>query len=196
MTTIYAPLSDDERETLRRCENEMRKSLDLINRGWTGFARHAFIVRDRQLFREKCDTFDEYIEQEFKPLSRSTVYEWLQAAGVVIAIESTPVVIDGESRVIDPPSRISHARELSRLPANVQPYALHEAQERARREDREVTTYDVRRVVTARLGEPAPRTNGDIVHERKQRALCDLVRRVWGQIDEERRSALLEELSK
>lgn len=196
MTTIYAPLSDDERETLRRCENEMRKSLDLINRGWTGFARHAFIVRDRQLFREKCDTFDEYIEQEFKPLSRSTVYEWLQAAGVVIAIESTPVVIDGESRVIDPPARISHARELARLPADIQPYALHEAQERAKNENRTVTTYDVKRVVTARLGEPEPRTNAELAHERQQRALCDLVRRVWGQIDEERRSALLEELSK
>lgn len=194
MTTIYAPLSDDERELLSKCESQMRRSLDLINRGWTGFARHAFIVRDRLLFREKCSTFDEYIEQEFRPLSRSTVYEWLQAAGVVISIESTPVVIDGESRVIDPPSRISHARELARLPADMQPYALHEAQERAKSENRAVTTYDVKRVVTARLGEPTPRTSAEIAHERQQRALCDLVRRVWGQIDAERRSALIEEL--
>jgi hypothetical protein len=76
----------------------------------------------------------------------------------------------------------------------VQPYALHEAQESAKRENRAVTTYDVQRVVTARLSEPAPRRPAELAHERQQRALCDLVRRVWPQIDIERRRELAGEL--
>lgn len=192
MTLMHA-LSRTERDTLTECESQIERALADIRSAWKRIGAALARIHAGRLYREVCDTFDAYVEQRWL-LPRSTAYEWIEAAGVVIAIESTPVVIDGESRVIDPPARISHARELARLPANMQPYALHEAQERAKSENRTVTTYDVKRVVTARLGEPEPRTSAEIAHERQQRALCDLVRRVWGQIDAERRATLLGEL--
>lgn len=193
MTLMHA-LSRTERDTLTECESQIERALADIRSAWKRIGAALARIHAGRLYREVCDTFDAYVEQRWL-LPRSTAYEWIEAAGVVIAIESTPVVIDGESRVIDPPARISHARELARLPADMQPYALHEAQERAKSENRAVTTYDVKRVVTARLGEPEPRTSAELAHERQQRALCDLVRRVWGQIDAERRCALLSELS-
>lgn len=186
-------LSRTERDTLTDCEGQIERALGDIRSAWKRIGAALARIHAGRLYREVCNTFDEYVEQRWQ-LPRSSAYEWIEAAGVVIAIESTPIVIDGESRVIEPPARISHARELARLPADIQPYALHEAQERAKNENRTVTTYDVRRVVTARLGEPEPRTNAELAHERQQRALCDLVRRVWTQIDAERRSALLGEL--
>lgn len=191
MTTLA--LTRTERDTLIDCEGQIERALADIRSAWKRIGAALARIHAQRLYREVCDTFDAYVEQRWM-LPRSTAYEWIEAAGVVIAIESTPVVIDGESRVIDPPARIAHARELARLPADMQPYALHEAQERAKSENRTVTTYDVKRVVTARLGEPEPRTNAELAHERQQRALCDLVRRVWTQIDAERRSALLGEL--
>lgn len=192
MTNTLA-LSRIERDTLTDCEGQIERALADIRSAWKRIGAALARIHAGRLYREVCSTFDAYVEQRWQ-LPRSTAYEWIEAAGVVISIESTPVVIDGESRVIDPPARISHARELARLPADIQPYALHEAQERAKNENRTVTTYDVKRVVTARLGEPEPRTNAELAHERQQRALCDLVRRVWTQIDAERRSALLGEL--
>lgn len=188
-------LTVKERSELTRLECEMQGALESIERAWIRFARAASVIHSKRLYREFCNSFDDYIEQRWRPLSRTTIYEWLQAAGVVIAIESTPIVIDGEARVIDPPARISHARELARLPATEQAPALHEARQMAHeRGASEPTTYEVKRVVTARLGEPEPRTSAEMAHERQQRALCDLVRRVWGQIDAERRSVLLQEL--
>lgn len=192
MTNTLA-LSRIERDTLTDCEGQIERALADIRSAWKRIGAALARIHAGRLYREVCSTFDAYVEQRWQ-LPRSTAYEWIEAAGVVISIESTPVVIDGESRVIDPPARISHARELARLPADIQPYALHEAQERAKNENRTVTTYDVKRVVTARLGEPEPRTSAEMAHERQQRALCDLVRRVWTQIDAERRSALLGEL--
>lgn len=192
MTNTLA-LSRIERDTLTDCEGQIERALADIRSAWKRIGAALARIHAGRLYREVCSTFDAYVEQRWN-LPRSTAYEWIEAAGVVISIESTPVVIDGESRVIDPPARIAHARELARLPADMQPYALHEAQERAKSENRTVTTYDVKRVVTARLGEPTPRTSAEIAHERQQRALCDLVRRVWGQIDAERRGALAHEL--
>lgn len=192
MTNTLA-LSRIERDTLTDCEGQIERALADIRSAWKRIGAALARIHAGRLYREVCSTFDAYVEQRWQ-LPRSTAYEWIEAAGVVISIESTPVVIDGESRVIDPPARIAHARELARLPADMQPYALHEAQERAKSENRTVTTYDVKRVVTARLGEPTPRTSAEIAHERQQRALCDLVRRVWGQIDAERRGALAHEL--
>lgn len=191
MTLMHA-LSRTERDTLTECESQIERALADIRSAWKRIGAALARIHAQRLYREACDTFDEYVELRWQ-LPRSSAYEWIEAAGVVINCEA-PVVIDGESRVIDPPARISHARELARLPANMQPYALHEAQERAKSENRTVTTYDVKRVVTARLGEPEPRTSAEIAHERQQRALCDLVRRVWGQIDAERRATLLGEL--
>ena len=192
MTNTLA-LSRIERDTLTDCEGQIERALADIRSAWKRIGAALARIHAGRLYREVCSTFDAYVEQRWN-LPRSTAYEWIEAAGVVISIESTPVVIDGESRVIDPPARIAHARELARLPADMQPYALHEAQERAKSENRTDTTYDVKRVVTARLGEPTPRTSAEIAHERQQRALCDLVRRVWGQIDAERRGALAHEL--
>lgn len=195
MTTVYAPLTHTEHEALHDCEAQIERAMADIRIAWKRIGAALARIHAQRLYREACDTFDAYVEQRWQ-LPRTTAYEWLQAAGVVIAIESTPVVIDGEMRVIEPPSRIQHARELSRLPARDQAPALHEARQMAEeRGASEPTTYEVRRVVTARLGEPLPRTNGELAHERQQRALCDLVRRVWPQIDAERRSELLTELN-
>ena len=195
MTIALPPLTHTEHEALHDCEAQIERAMADIRIAWKRIGAALARIHAQRLYREACDTFDAYVEQRWQ-LPRTTAYEWLQAAGVVIAIESTPVVIDGEMRVIEPPSRIQHARELSRLPARDQAPALHEARQMAEeRGASDVTTYDVRRVVTARLGEPVPRTNGELAHERKQRALCDLVRRVWGQIDAERRSELLTELN-
>ncbi len=194
MTTIYASLSTVERATLADCEGQIERALGDIRSAWKRIGAALARIHTQRLYREVCDTFDAYVEQRWS-LPRSSAYEWIEAAGVVISIESTPVVIDGESRVIDPPRRIQHARELSRLPAGEQAPALHEARQMAaERGAKEPTTYEVRRVVTARLSEPEPRTSAEMAHERQQRALCDLVRRVWGQIDAERRDALLGEL--
>jgi hypothetical protein len=195
MTTIYAPLNRIERATLDDCEGQIERALGDIRSAWKRIGAALARIHKGRLYREVCDTFDEYVEQRWV-IPRSTAYEWIEAAGVVIAIESTPVIIDGESRVIDPPKRIQHARELSKLPTNEQAPALHEARRMAAtRGATEPTTYEVRRVVTARLGEPAPRPPAELAHERQQRALCDLVRRVWSQIDAEKRSELLQELN-
>lgn len=185
-------LTTTERARLHDCEAQIERAMSDIRSAWKRIGAALARIHAGRLYREFCATFDEYVEQRWS-LPRSSAYEWIEAAGVVINCEQ-PVVIDGETRVIDPPARISHARELARLPANVQPYALHEAQERARGEGRAVTSYDVKRVVTAHLGEPTPRTSAELAHEREQRALCDLVRRVWPQIDIERRAELLREL--
>jgi hypothetical protein len=195
MTIALPPLTHVEHEALHDCEAQIERALADIRSAWKRIGAALARIHDGRLYREFCDTFEAYVEQRWS-LPRSSAYEWMDAAGVVIAIESTPVIIDGESRVIDPPARIGHARELSRLPAREQAPALHEARTLAHeRGASEPTTYEVKRVVTARLGEPLPRSNGELAHERKQRALCDLVRRVWGQIDEARRTALLSELN-
>lgn len=193
MTLMHA-LTRTERDTLHDCEGQIERALADIRSAWKRIGAALARIHAGRLYREVCDTFEAYVEQRWL-LPRSTAYEWIEAAGVVISIESTPVVIDGESRVIDPPARIQHARELSRLPATEQAPALHEARQMAHeRGASEPTTYEVKRVVTARLGEPEPRPNAELAHERQQRALCDLVRRVWTQIDAERRGALAHEL--
>lgn len=192
MTTAYA-LTTTERTTLHDCESQIERALADIRSAWKRIGAALARIHAGRLYREVCQTFDEYVEQRWQ-LPRSSAYEWISAAGVVINCES-PVVIDGEARVIDPPARIQHARELSRLPSHEQAPALHEARQMAReRGASEPTTYEVKRVVTARLGEPEPRTSAEMAHERQQRALCDLVRRVWTQIDAERRGALAHEL--
>lgn len=194
MTTIYASLSTVERATLADCEGQIERALADIRSAWKRIGAALARIHAQRLYREVCDTFDAYVEQRWS-LPRSSAYEWIEAAGVVINCES-PIVIDGESRVIDPPRRIQHARELSRLPAGEQAPALHEARQMAaERGALEPTTYEVRRVVTARLSEPTPRPPALVAHERQQRALCDLVRRVWPQIDAERRTALMQELN-
>ena len=195
MTTVYAPLTHTEHEALHDCEAQIERAMADIRIAWKRIGAALARIHTQRLYREACDTFDAYVEQRWQ-LPRTTAYEWLQAAGVVIAIESTPVVINGEMRVIEPPARIQHARELSRLPAHEQAPALHEARRMAgERGALEPTTYEVRRVVTARLSEPTPRPPALVAHERQQRALCDLVRRVWPQIDAERRTALMQELN-
>lgn len=193
MTNTLA-LSRIERDTLTDCEGQIERALADIRSAWKRIGAALARIHAGRLYREVCSTFDAYVEQRWQ-LPRSTAYEWIEAAGVVISIESTPVVIDGESRVIDPPARISHARELARLPATEQAPALHEARQMAHeRGASEPTTYEVKRVVTARLGEPEPRTSAELSHEREQRALCDLIRRTWPRIDAERRRELLREL--
>jgi hypothetical protein len=193
MTMTLPPLTHVEHETLHDCEAQIERALADIRSAWKRIGAALARIHAQRLYREFCDTFDEYVESRWS-LPRSSAYEWIQAAGVVIAMER-PTIIDGEMRVIEPPARISHARELSRLPAGEMATALHEARQLAgTRGASEPTVYEVRRVVTARLGEPEPRSSAEQAHERQQRALCDLVRRVWGQIDEERRSALLSEL--
>lgn len=195
MTVALAPLTGSERATLADCEGQIERALGDIRSAWKRIGAALARIHAQRLYREFCDTFEAYVEQRWS-LPRSSAYEWIEAAGVVINIESGPVVIDGESRVIEPPRRIQHARELSRLPAGEQAPALHEARQMAaERGASEPTTYDVRRVVTARLGEPTPRSSAELAHEREQRALCDLVRRVWPRIDASKRSELLQELN-
>lgn len=186
-------LTTTERDTLIDCEGQIERALADIRSAWKRIGAALARIHAGRLYREVCDSFDAYVEQRWQ-LPRSSAYEWIEAAGVVIAIESSPIIIDGESRVIDPPARISHARELARLPqAQIAP-ALHEARQMAQvRGASEPTRYEVQRVVTARLHEPAPRLPAEMAHDRQQRALCDLVRRVWTQIDAERRVALLSE---
>lgn len=194
MTTALT-LTRTERDTLTDCEGQIERALADIRSAWKRIGAALARIHAGRLYREVCDTFDEYVESRWQ-LPRSSAYEWIAAAGVVISIEQTPIVIDGESRVIDPPARISHARELSRLPAAEQAPALHEARQIAATRGRaEPTTYEVTRVVTARLGEPTPRTSAEMAHEREQRALCELVRRTWARIDAERRTELLGELN-
>lgn len=194
MTIALAPLSRIERQTLADCEGQIERAMGDIRSAWKRIGAALARIHAGRLYREFCDSFEEYVEARWQ-LPRSSAYEWIEAAGVVINLES-PVVIEGEMRVIDPPKRIQHARELSRLPANEQAPALHEARQMAaERGASDATTYDVRRVVTARLGEPTPRTSAEVAHEREQRALCELVRRTWVRIDGERRTALLSELT-
>jgi hypothetical protein len=194
MTIALTPLTTTERTRLHDCESQIERALSDIRSAWKRIGAALARIHAGRLYREFCDSFDEYVEQRWS-LPRSSAYEWIEAAGVVLNIEAQPVVIEGESRVIDPPSRIAHARELSRLPAGEQAPALYEARQMATtRGATEPTTYEVRRVVTARLGEPTPRTSAELAHEREQRALCDHVRRVWPRIDSERRRELLAEL--
>lgn len=190
ITNGYA-LTADERLSLAACEAEIQSASDAMRDAWRRIGAALARIRDGRLYRAWCNTFEEYVESRWQ-LPRSSAYEWLEAAGVVRNIEAHAVAY---AVVIDPPSRISHANELARLPVTQQAPALVEAREAAAANGRsEPTLYEVRRVVTARLGEPTPRTNAETTHEREQRALCDHVRRIWPRIDGDKRIALLSEL--
>lgn len=192
MTTSLA-LTRIERATLHDCEAQIAAAFGDMRTARHTIGRNLHRIIAGRLHREVCDTVDEYVEMRWN-LPRSTAYEWVQLSQVESALEQ-PVVIDGESRVIDPPARISHAKELAKLPAGAIAPALHEARQMAHeRGASEPTTYEVKRVVFARLGEQAPRTSAELSHEREQRALCDLIRRTWPRIDAERRRELLREL--
>lgn len=194
MTTALT-LTRTERATLHDCEVQIERALGDIRSAWKRIGAALARIHAGRLYREFCNSFDEYVEQRWS-LSRSTAYEWVEAAGVVISIESTPVVIDGESRVIDPPTRISHAKELAKLPAREIAPALYEARQMAReRGASEPTTYEVRRVVFAKLDIAPPVSPAESAHERQQRAVMDHIRRMWAQLDAESRRVLLAELS-
>lgn len=188
---VIAPLSTDERLSLAECEAEIDSQIVRMKDAWRRIGAALGRIHAERLYRAWADTFDEYVEARWQ-LPRATAYEWMQAAGVVINIAAHAKAY---AVVIEPPARISHAQQLARLPNAEQASALIEARESAQANGRsEPTLYEVRRVVTARLGEPAPRTNAETMHEREQRALCDHIRRVWPRIDEDKRIALLSEL--
>lgn len=188
-------LSASENATRAECESEMDTAIEMIRVGWEKFGAALGQVCNGRLYREDYSTFDEYLDEYVYPrwrVARSTAYEWLKAAGVVANIERHAAAY---AVVIKPLARINHARELARLPADQQASALMEARETATANGRhEPTQYEIKRVVTARLGEPTPRTPQETAHEREQRALCDHVRRLWPRIDEDKRIALLSEL--
>lgn len=191
MTTIYAPMTDAERGALRDCEARIERALQRAKRE----AGAALLrIRDERLHREWCDTFEEYVEQRWG-VARSTAYEWLALAGAEVACSTHPVIVDGESRVIEPPKRIAHAVVLSKLPPARQAEALHEARQMATRRGRsEPTIYEVKRVVFAKLDIAPPMSPAQTAHDRQQRAVMEHIRRMWTQLDGESRRKLLNEL--
>jgi hypothetical protein len=191
MTIALAPMTDAERAMLANCEARIERALQRAKRE----AGAALLrIRDERLYREWCDTFEEYVEQRWN-VARSTAYEWLALAGVEIACEQHPVIIAGESRVIEPPKRIAHAVILSKLPATRQAEALHEARQIAtQRGASEPTIYEVKRVVFAKLDIAPPVSPAQAAHERQQRAVMDHIRRMWAQLDTESRRRLAAEL--
>jgi hypothetical protein len=193
MTMTLPPLTHVEHETLHDCEAQIERALADIRSAWKRIGAALARIHAGRLYREFCDTFDEYVESRWS-LPRSSAYEWIEAAGVVIAMER-PAIIDGEMRVIEPPSRISHARELSKLPPARQAEALHEARQVATRQGRqEPTVYEVRRVVFAKLDIAPPQSPAESARDRQQRAVMDHIRRMWAQLDTESRRQLAEEL--
>lgn len=193
MTSIAAQVfSVDERLSLAACEAEIQSACDAMRDAWRRIGAALGRIHRECLYRAWCDTFDEYVESRWA-LPRSTAYEWMQAAGVLVNIERHATAY---RVVVAPPSAIAHALTLARLPVSEQAPALIEARELASTNGRsEPTKYEVMRVVTARLGEPSPRTTTEQAHAREQRALCDHVRRLWPRIDEDKRIALLRELA-
>lgn len=180
----------DERIALAECEAAIESGFEDMRRAWKRISVALAKIHTGRLYRAWCDTFDEYVESRWG-LPRSSAYEWLEAAGVVMNIERHAAAY---AVVIDAPTRISHARELAKLPADQQAPALEAARELARNRGAiEPTSYEVKRVVTNRLGEPEPKPSAVTAHEREQRALAEHVRRMWQRLDADVQTQLLRE---
>ena len=180
----------EERIALAECEAEIESGFEDMRRAWRRISVALAKIHTGRLYRAWCDTFDEYVESRWG-LPRSSAYEWLEAAGVMMNIERHATAY---AVVIDAPSRISHARELAKLPADQQAPALEAARKlAAERGAVEPTRYEIARVVTNRLGEPEPKPPSVTAHEREQRALAEHVRRIWQRLDADVQAQLLKE---
>jgi len=195
LTARAATLTKNESLSLARCEAEMTAAVEDMRSAWKRFGAAIGRVHDHNLWRERYGSFDAYLDEYVYArwrIARRTAYEWMQAAGVVLNIESHAAAY---AVVIEPPTRASHAQELARLPGDEQAPALIEAREMAATNGRtEPTRYEFERVVTARLGEPTPRSPQQTAHEREQRALKQHLLRIWIRLDDQVKRDLLREL--
>jgi hypothetical protein len=177
------PLTTRETERLERCEARIRQSIIDMKAAWKEFGRALGVIHRYELWRGKADSLGEYCEGMWN-IPQATAYEWMTAAGVLIAFEKTKVVINGEFKIIEPPAKIQHAKALAALPFNMRPQAMQDARARAECEGRQVTTYDVKREVAAILHEPEPATNGYMQHKREQAAFKRQIVALWDKLDD------------
>jgi hypothetical protein len=182
--------------TLAQCEGEILAANAEMQEAQDKHKRRVGLalwqIDTGRLYREWVDTFEEYVEQRWH-MPSSTAYEWIAFAKVSSNIEAYSVAY---RVVIEPVEYVSHAKELKRLDDGDQAPALIEARKLAADRGRsEATHYDVRRVVMARLNEPAPLSPADTQHNRYQAALAAHIRRQWPCLDPDKRTALLAELA-
>jgi len=74
---LTSKLNKDQAEELERCETAIKK-------GWGTFlevGRALATIRDKELYKGKCDTFDQYWRQELG-VSRSYAYSLIECAAV------------------------------------------------------------------------------------------------------------------
>ena len=74
---LASKLTKDEAEELERCEK-------VIKQGWGTFlevGRALATIRDKELYKGKCDTFDQYWRRELG-VSRSYAYSLIESAAV------------------------------------------------------------------------------------------------------------------
>lgn len=195
MLAIIEPavVVDMELSRLQQCERAIDSALARMSDAWREIGDNLRTIRDERLHERAGVTFDDYIAGKWPNLSRSTVYEWMEAGAVVKNVERASV-LSGE--VIEPPARISHARELSRLPPIAQPIALTKAREIASEQGRaEPTVYDFKRAVAVVLEEPEPPAPDEIKRQREQNTIMSTITRLYMSLEPCNRRALLERLA-
>lgn len=167
---------------LAECEQIIDSALERMAAAWHEIGAALARINRERLYRAFCDTFDAYIAQRYPSLSRSTAYEWMEAAPVVKRIEEHNNA--NPSAIIEPPDTISHARALARVPAILQPQALQRAHEIAHEAGKQAPAlYEFRAAAAEILEEPAPPSPDEIKHERAQRALKTQILRLWEGLD-------------
>lgn len=192
MDALSNSLSITERGQLAICEAQVASSLDTISREWQRAAVALATIRDNRLYRESADTFQAYVEDRWH-LSRSTAYEWIDAASTVRVFGHASV---------EPPRRVAVAFELAKLPEGDRVPVLQGLREA--NGGREPSAIVVAKVVESRiqLSASSPHGHADVVppeeylHRVRQGQLADTIRKCWSQLDPGLRARLLEELQK
>lgn len=110
-------LNAEQRDDLAKLE----KIVDAGIKSFVDVGNALMQIRDRQLYRETCSTFESYVQVRFG-WSRAHAYRHIEAAKVVALIAASPI---GD---IEPASE-SLAREMVGLPAETVPEVWHEVVE-------------------------------------------------------------------
>ena len=95
--SVVDKLTSEERKDLRQCETFIRKGVKTFVEVGTALKE----IQDRQLYREKYSTFDEYCKQRWS-MSRSYAYRLINSVEVVKDLESVPEKDETDPETLSP----------------------------------------------------------------------------------------------
>lgn len=106
-----APLNDTERQLLTDAETIIGRHV----LSYTQVGKALGIIRDKQLYREKFATFEDYVSEKWK-MDRAHAYRLIQAAEVARNLSPTGDVPSSERQArpltrLDPPEQVSAWQE-------------------------------------------------------------------------------------